>query len=142
MSDEIKQHAIVELFGHKTLAGCVTKDTSVFPMLRIDVPATSQYPAFTAEYGPGAIYGIRYVSEEVAQRTAEAIKENPVTVYAPDLVTRETFDRTIKEYQDRIREARALSSGDHESDLDDAKIEDHGIDEDEIDGVDTELIPF
>jgi len=50
--------AIVELFGHKTLAGRVTKDTSLFPLLRIDVPATEVAPEFTAEYGPGAIYSI------------------------------------------------------------------------------------
>ena len=100
--------AIVELFGHKTLAGRVTKDTSLFPLLRIDVPATEAAPEFTAEYGPGAIYGITYVSEEVARRTAQAIKANPVVVYNPDLVTREQFDRMQDEYRKRIADLRAL----------------------------------
>lgn len=100
--------AIVELFGHKTLAGRVTKDTSLFPLLRIDVPATEAAPEFTAEYGPSAIYGITYVSEEVARRTAQAIKANPVVVYNPDLVTREAFERMQDEYRKRIADLRAL----------------------------------
>ncbi len=134
MADEIKQWAIVELFGHKTIAGAVTKDTSVFPLLRIDVPATSQYPAFTAEYGPAAIYGIRYVSEAVAQQVAEAIKENPVTIYAPELITREKFDEAIAGYSKRLSEARQLASGirDNETHADDYSLIKDDIEDDDL----------
>ena len=108
MDEQQSSWAIVELFGHKTLAGRVTKDTSLFPLLRIDVPATEAAPEFTAEYGPGAIYGITYVSEEVARLTAAAVKAQPVAVYSPELVTREQFERMQDQYRKRIEEMRAL----------------------------------
>lgn len=108
MDDQQSSWAIVELFGHKTLAGRVTKDTSLFPLLRIDVPATEAAPEFTAEYGPGAIYGITYVSEEVARLTAAAVKAQPVSVYSPELVTREQFERMQDQYRKRIEEMRSL----------------------------------
>ncbi len=108
MDEQQSTWAIVELFGHKTLAGRVTKDTSLFPLLRIDVPATEAAPEFTAEYGPGAIYGITYVSEEVARLTAAAVKAQPVAVYSPDLVTREQFEKMQDQYRKRIEEMRAL----------------------------------
>lgn len=110
MSEQDSTWAIVELFGHKTVAGQVTKDTSLFPLLRIDVPATSEYPKFTAEYGASAIYGITYVSEDIACRMAQSLKVNPITVYAPDLVTREQFEKMQDEYRKRISELRALPS--------------------------------
>lgn len=108
MDEQQSSWAIVELFGHKTLAGRVTKDTSLFPLLRIDVPATEAAPEFTAEYGPGAIYGITYVSEEVARLTAAAVKAQPVAVYSPELVTREAFEKMQDQYRKRIEEMRAL----------------------------------
>lgn len=108
MDEQQSSWAIVELFGHKTLAGRVTKDTSLFPLLRIDVPATEAAPEFTAEYGPGAIYGITYVSEEVARLTAAAVKAQPVSVYSPELVTREQFERMQDQYRKRIEEMRSL----------------------------------
>jgi len=108
MDEQQSSWAIVELFGHKTLAGRVTKDTSLFPLLRIDVPATEAAPEFTAEYGPGAIYGITYVSEEVARLTAAAVKAQPVAVYSPELVTREQFERMQDQYRKRLEEMRSL----------------------------------
>lgn len=102
------QWAVVELFGHKTIAGQITKETGLFPLLRIDVPATSDYPAYTVEYGPAAIYGITYVSEAVAKATAESLGVKPIAVYSPDLVTREQFEKTVDQYKQKIAELRAL----------------------------------
>jgi len=65
------QYAIVELMGHKVVAGLVSKSEMLGkPMLRVDVPATSAYPEFTQFYGETAIYCVTFVSEEVAQLTA------------------------------------------------------------------------
>ena len=116
--------AIVELFGHKTIAGRVTKDTSLFPLLRIDVPATSEYPEFTAEYGPSAIYGITYVSEEVARRTAQSIKVNPIAVYNPELVTRDQFEKVVDQYKQQIAKLRALPEHAGRYDPDDDEYDD------------------
>jgi hypothetical protein len=78
--------AIVELMGHKVLAGFISKDEEFGrPMLRVDVPETSAYPAYTQKYGTDAIYCITPVSEEVAKITAEENQTNPISIYVPDL---------------------------------------------------------
>jgi len=52
MSDEKGQWAIVELFGHKVVAGYTAKDEQWgAPMLRINVPETTAFEAFTQFYG-------------------------------------------------------------------------------------------
>lgn len=77
---------VIELFGHKVVAGYMSIDDKFgSPMLRLDVPATAYFPAFTRHYNPQAVYSISYVSEEVALRTAISLRENPVSVYVPDL---------------------------------------------------------
>jgi len=54
---------IVELFGHQQIAGKVSeKSMAGTTLLRVDVPKTSQRPAFTKFYGGGAIYAIMPVS--------------------------------------------------------------------------------
>lgn len=107
---------IVELMGHKVVAGKVSKSEMLGkPMLRVDVPSTTIYPEFTQFYGDSSIYCVTFVSEEVARRTAEANKTNPVSVYVPDLITREQLDEIHNQYQERISllhmQLRALSSG-------------------------------
>jgi len=77
---------ILELFGHKVVAGYMSRDESLgAPLIRLDVPETKTYPAFTRHYNPSAIYSVSYVSEETARLTAESVSENPVSVYVPEL---------------------------------------------------------
>lgn len=77
---------VLELFGHKVVSGLMTKDESLgAPLIRLDVPPTSGYPAFTRHYNPGAIYSVSYVSEQTARLTAEQLQENPISIYVPDL---------------------------------------------------------
>lgn len=72
------QWAIVELMGHKVVAGYVTEETKFgTPLCRIDVPETSAHPQFTQLYGGSALYCVTPVSEEVARLTAERMKVNP-----------------------------------------------------------------
>lgn len=97
------QWAIVELMGHKVVAGYITEETHYgAPLLRVDVPETKTYPKFTQYYGGSAIYCITPVSEDVATLTAESSKVNPVSVYVPDLITRETFEKTIESMKRRL----------------------------------------
>ena len=109
MSDENKgQWAIVELMGHKVMAGLVQKDEMLGkPMLRVDVPETTAFSAFTQFYGETALYCVSFVSEEVARRTAEQCKVNPVNVYVPDLITRERYAEDINRLQAQIRRMSA-----------------------------------
>jgi hypothetical protein len=80
------QWAIVELMGHKVVAGLASKDEMLGkPMLRVDVPATKDYPAFTQMFGESAIYCVTFVSEPVALAAAEQCHANPVAIYVPDL---------------------------------------------------------
>lgn len=51
----------------------------------IDVPAVDGQPAFSRLYGTSAIYSLTPVTEEIAMRAAEQLRERPVTVYMPAL---------------------------------------------------------
>lgn len=70
---------IVELFGHQQIAGKVS-EKSMFgtTLMRIEVPATSERPAFTKFYGGGAVYAITPVEQAVAVAMAEALNEPPI----------------------------------------------------------------
>lgn len=77
---------VLELFGHKVVAGFMSRDESLgAPLIRLDVPATDAFPEFTRHYHPNAIYSVSYVSEETARLTAESLRENPISIYVPDL---------------------------------------------------------
>jgi hypothetical protein len=111
--------AIVEIMGHKVVAGYVTKDEMFGqPMLRVDVPATDAYPAFTQQYGVQSIYCITYVSEQVARAVAQANRVNPVSVYVPELAALER----LKAENERLR--RSLPAPDDDADIDDGDDDD------------------
>jgi hypothetical protein len=105
MTTEIQaEWAIVELMGHKVVAGLVQKSEMLGkPMLRIDVPETEGYPAHTQFYGDAAIYSVTFVSEDVARLTANQLHNNPVAVYVPDLVTREKYNDMERQARDEIQ---------------------------------------
>lgn len=131
MSNEKGQWAIVELFGHKVVAGYVTGDVQMSEaMLRIDVPATGGYPAFTQFYGVKAIYCMTPVSEEVARRTAERNQTNPVSVYVPELVTREQYEKVVSDLREQMQRLRhALPPGRTRDELEDDELEEDDRDE-------------
>ena len=105
--EAIKSWGIVELMGHKVVAGMVSKSEMLGkPMLRVDVPKTSAYGEFTQFYGENAIYCVTFVSEDVARLTAEQTKLNPVSVYVPELITREQHEKVIRSYSDQIERLR------------------------------------
>jgi hypothetical protein len=80
----IEGWAIVELFGHNKIAGYIT--TAIIGtsgMLRCDVPTTEGAPGYTRFYGPGAIYSLTLVTEEVVLLALEELRPPAVTVYIP-----------------------------------------------------------
>lgn len=89
--------AIVELMGHRKLAGNVTEVTIAgAAMLRLDVPSD---PPVTQFYGGSAIYCITPTTEELARRIAANSRPTPVHAYelpAPrpvgPRIPRESFD--------------------------------------------------
>jgi hypothetical protein len=103
------QWAILELMGRKVVAGYLTKDDwQGHAMLRIDVPATPDFPAFTQVYGPQSVYCITYVSQEVARMAANANQVNPVSVYVPDLAAMQTAQRKADQLREKLGEMREL----------------------------------
>jgi hypothetical protein len=116
LDDNTKTWGIVELMGHKVVAGMISKSEMLGkPMLRIDVPETSTYPEFTQFYGDGSIYCVTFVSEEVARLTAEQSKVNPVSVYVPDLISKERHEETIRQYRQKIEQlSRGLPAPDYD----------------------------
>lgn len=73
---------IVELFGHNKIVGRVTEQTiGGGAFIRVDVPKTKRFEAFTRFFGPSAIYSITPVSEEIARSAVDGIYAEPVTVY-------------------------------------------------------------
>jgi hypothetical protein len=104
---ETGQWAILELMGRKVVAGYLTKDDwQGHAMLRIDVPQTTAFSAFTQVYGPQAVYCITYVSEQVAKLTAEHNRVNPVSVYVPDLQDMRRVQQENEELRMNLRQLR------------------------------------
>ncbi len=84
MNDKPKfdEWALVELFGHQKIVGKVSEATLAGgAFLRVDVPAVGNDAAFTRFYGPGAIYSINPVSEEIARGLVVNYRNEPVSRY-------------------------------------------------------------
>ena len=79
-SNSFKEWALVELFGHQKIVGYVTEASMAGgAFLRVDVPAFDGSPAFTRFFGPGAIYSINPVTEEIARGMCERYRNEPVS---------------------------------------------------------------
>jgi hypothetical protein len=77
---EFKTLAIVDVMGHNEYAGYVSsQNIAGAAMLRVDVPETSKYAAFTKYLSTNAIYGISPCSEETARARAESQQASPFT---------------------------------------------------------------
>jgi len=79
------QWAIVELMGHRKIAGRVTEQVVAgTALLRIDIPeipaanGEPAQPAFTQFYGARSLYCLTPVEEAVARRYAAYRRERPV----------------------------------------------------------------
>lgn len=88
--------AIVEVLGHQTYAGHVTEEVIAgAAFIRVDVPEYSDTllnaegpssitcPAFTKIIGPGSIYSITPVTEELARKARRGLSSPPISVYIP-----------------------------------------------------------
>jgi hypothetical protein len=74
--------AILELFGHKRLAGLVSAVTVAGgAFLRVDVPDENGQTEYTRYYNPSAIYSMSPVDQPLAVAFAQKVKEPPITRY-------------------------------------------------------------
>jgi len=78
MENSFEQWAILELMGHRRLAGKVT-DAVIGggAFLRIDIPGKDETQV-TQYYSPGSVYCITPTTEEVARAVAEQCQPAPV----------------------------------------------------------------
>lgn len=77
-----EEWAVIELMGHVTMAGRVSEySIAGSAFIRVDVPKTSRVGAFTKFYGPGSVYCITPVDEQIAMSTAEELCNVPVSGY-------------------------------------------------------------
>ena len=84
---DFKQWAIVELFGHASIAGLLTEQTiGGNSFVRVDVPEFisegQTFPAVTRLLGNASIYGITFVDEATATIAAREIRYQPVSVWS------------------------------------------------------------
>jgi hypothetical protein len=81
-SEKFEAWAIVELMGHRKIAGRVSEQIIAgAPLLRIDVPEVPAQAAFTTFYGPHTIYSLTPTTEEIAKRLAYAMRAMPIDPY-------------------------------------------------------------
>jgi hypothetical protein len=73
------QWAIVELMGHRRLAGYLTEqELAGKGFLRLDVPGPNGATVATQLYSPAAVYCITPTTEDLARRVAAASQPEPV----------------------------------------------------------------
>jgi hypothetical protein len=71
---------LLELMGHRKLAGYVTETTVAGAgFIRIDVPGPDVAAVATQLYAPAAVYAITPIAEDLARRFALACQPEPVS---------------------------------------------------------------
>jgi len=83
MADPYEGWAIVELMGHRRLAGHVTEaDQFGTKMVRLDIyDTTGADPEVTQFYGGGSVYCLTPTTEEIARKVGARSVPQPVTRY-------------------------------------------------------------
>ena len=73
------QWCIVELLGHRRLAGLITEvQLAGAGFLRLDIPKTDRGPARTQYVAPASVYALHPVDETTATRVATTCYPDPV----------------------------------------------------------------
>ncbi|MCC6454162.1 MAG: hypothetical protein IT328_04415 [Caldilineaceae bacterium] len=115
--------SILELMGKTVLAGYVT-EVSMFgtTMLRIDVPAIGDIPAWSKVFGAAAIFACTPVGEEEAMIVARGRKARPLPTYVLPVAKPMTMRLLEQGRPDRVQELVDMEAAD-----------DHTWDDDEED---------
>ena len=78
ITDKLELNAIIELFGHSTLACTVSESSFGDDFLQCDVPETAAQPSFTRIIAKKAVYAINPVTKEVMLLKAESMNTKPI----------------------------------------------------------------
>lgn len=75
---KIEMWAVVEIMGHKRIAGKVSEEVKFgVPMMRVDVPETKTHKSFVRYFGGGSIHSFTPMDEDSVRRAAEWLDESP-----------------------------------------------------------------
>jgi hypothetical protein len=83
MADAFEGWAIVELMGHRRLAGYVTEEEHFgTAMLRLDVHGADPAAAVVTQlYGGSSVYCLTPTTEDIARKLGERLRPAPVSRY-------------------------------------------------------------
>src|SRR5689334_23381185 len=102
MSENNDSWAIVELMGHISMAGRVTKPGEYGGLWQIDVIDGETFR--TEFFGSQSVYRIRMVSEEIARGYARPSRD--IIAYDAPIITREEHEAAMERAREIINELR------------------------------------
>jgi hypothetical protein len=84
VSDPFEGWAIVEIMGHRRLAGMVTEqDIAGTAFLRLDIPAQAGN-GITQFYSPSSVYCLTPTTENIARKVGARLQPQPVSRFELD----------------------------------------------------------
>lgn len=92
MSENNDSWAVVDLMGHVTVAGRITKPGEYGGLWQIDIPDGDSFR--TEFFGSQSVYRVRMVSEEIAR--AYACPAHEVIEYNAPIITREEHQNAMQ----------------------------------------------
>lgn len=105
--------ALVELMGHKKLAGFISEYViGGQSLLRIDVPEVGTIPAWTKMVGVSSIYAINPMDEDSARVYAGQIRETPIESWNLQNFLSERISELVA--NGALTRSQELRSGDEE----------------------------
>ena len=96
MQEQVKFWAIIELFGHTTLAGEVSP-APIGELIQINVPETTSSASWTKMVNPKAVYAINPTDEATARARAEALGAMPVDKWSVGETVARKIDQLVSE---------------------------------------------
>ena len=98
MPENNESWAVVELMGHVTIAGRITKPGEYGGLWQVDIPEGESFR--TEFFGSQSVYRVRVVSEEIARAYARPARD--IVAYDAPIITREehvnAMERARAEY--------------------------------------------
>jgi len=119
MNNQNDTWGVVELMGHVTVAGKITKPGEYGGLWQIDIPESETFR--TEFFGSQSVYRVRIVSEEIAR--AYARSGNDIIAYDAPIITREEHEAAMSQAREIINELRRslrlkmLPTGDEREEL-------------------------
>ena len=98
MTDKNETWAVVEMMGHLTIAGRVTRPGEYGGLWQIDVPDGDTFR--TEFFGSQSVYRIRIVSEDIARAYAQP--GHDVVEYDAPIVSREEHETAMNQASEKI----------------------------------------